>query len=241
MWTIILVSLGILLVSFLLLGYISPYSKDNQTIFQIQGEKIIEIPVEKETIKEVIVEVPVEKIVEVEKVIEVEKIVEVPVEKEIIKEIEKIVEVENLDKINQLENEIKQLKSTYTINTSTWRNVGLDLFNTTDLDKFLEILDGLVGKTLLIVTDSSYVLGGDFTDHKVYEGTLDTYEILEGRYPHQPIVKFNITVPILGTTKVNLAWIYDKYKLNLDFSSLELVNDFIKTGTPKNELLLVKD
>jgi hypothetical protein len=241
MWTIILVSLGILLVSFLLLGYISPYSKDNQTIFQIQEEKIIEIPVEKETIKEVIVEVPVEKIVEVEKVIEVEKIVEVPVEKEIIKEVEKIVEVENLDKINQLENEIKQLKSTYTINTSTWRNVGLDLFNTTDLDKFLEILDGLVGKTLLIVTDSSYVLGGDFTDHKVYEGTLDTYEILEGRYPHQPIVKFNITVPILGTTKVNLSWIYDKYKLNLDFSSLELVNDFIKTGIPKNELLLVKD
>lgn len=225
MWTIILVSLGILLVSFLLLGYISPYSKDNQTIFQIQEEKIVEVPVEKETIKEIIVEVPVEKIVEVEKVIEVEK----------------IVEVENLDKINQLENEIKQLRSTYTINTSTWRNVGLDLFNTTDLDKFLEILDGLVGKNLLIVTDSSYVLGGDFTDHKVYEGTLDTYEILEGRYPHQPIVKFNITIPILGTTKVNLAWIYDKYKLNLDFSSLELVNDFIKTGTPKNELLLVKD
>lgn len=241
MWTIILVSLGILLVSFLLLGYISPYSKDNQTIFQIQEEKIVEIPVEKETIKEIIVEVPVEKIVEVEKVIEVEKIIEIPVEKEIIKEVEKIVEVENLDKINQLENEIKQLKSTYTINTSTWRNVGLDLFNTTDLDKFLEILDGLVGKTLLIVTDSSYVLGGDFTDHKVYEGTLDTYEILEGRYPYQPIVKFNITVPILGTTKVNLAWIYDKYKLNLDFSSLELVNDFIKTGIPKNELLLIKD
>ena len=225
MWTIILVSLGILLFSFLLLGYISPYSNDNQTVFQIQEEKIIEIPVEKETIKEIIVEVPVEKIVEVEKVVEVEK----------------IVEVENLDKINQLENEIKQLKSTYTINTSTWRNVGLDLFNTTDLDKFLEILDGLVSKTVLIVTDSSYVLGGDFTDHKVYEGILDTYEILEGRYPHQPTVKFNITIPILGTTKVNLAWIYDKYKLNLDFSSLELVNDFIKTGIPKNELLLVKD
>ena len=115
------------------------------------------------------------------------------------------------------------------------------LFNTTDLDKFLEILDGLVSKTVLIVTDSSYVLGGDFTDHKVYEGILDTYEILEGRYPHQPTVKFNITIPILVTTKVNLAWIYDKYKLNLDFSSLELVNDFIKTGIPKNELLLVKD
>jgi len=235
MWTIILVSLGILLVSFLLLGYISPYSKDNQTIFQIQEEKIVEVPIEKEIIKEIIVEIPVEKIVEVE------KIIEVPIEKEIIKEIEKVVEVENLDKINQLEQEIKQLKSTYTINTSTWRNVGLELFNTTDLDKFLEILDGLINKTVLIVTDSSYVLGGDFTDHKVYEGTLETYEVLEGRYPHQPIVKFNVTVPILGTTKVSLNWIYDKYKLNLDFSSLELVNDFIKTGIPKNELLLVKD
>jgi len=165
MWTIILVSLGILLVSFLLLGYISPYSKDNQTIFQIQEEKIVEVPIEKEIIKEIIVEIPVEKIVEVE------KIIEVPIEKEIIKEIEKVVQVENLDKINQLEQEIKQLKSTYTINTSTWRNVGLELFNTTDLDKFLEILDGLINKTVLIVTDSSYVLGGDFTDHKVYEGT----------------------------------------------------------------------
>lgn len=213
MWTIILISLGILLVSFLILGYISPYSKDNQTIFQVQKEQIIEIPVEKEIIKEVIVEVPVEK----------------------------IIEIENLEKIKQLEKEIEQLKLSQSLTNSTWRNVGLDLFNTTDLDKFLEILDNLIGKTLLIVTDSSYVLNENFTDHKLYEGILDTYEILEGRYPHQPIVKFNITVHMLGTTKVNLSWIYDKYKLNNDFSSNNLVNNFLKTGIPKDELLLVKD
>lgn len=217
MWTIILVSLGILLFSFLLLGYISPYSNDNQNVFQIQKEKIVEIPVEK------------------------------------IVEVEKIIEVENLDKIKQLEDEIKQLKSnltTPTLNNFTWRNIGLELFNTNDLDKFLEILDGLIGKNILIVTDSSYVLEKSFTDHKVYEGTLDTYEIIEGRYPHQPVVKFIInipivrydtTIPMLGNNTISLNWIYDKYKFNSNFSSLELVDDFIKTGIPKSELLIVKD
>jgi arsenate reductase-like glutaredoxin family protein len=223
MWTVVLISIGILFLSFLLLGYISPYFKDNTDIFTIQGEKIIEVPVEIIIEKEVIKEVPVEKIIIKEVPIEVIK--EVPVEKivEIIKEVE------------------VPVKKIINVEESDWKNIGLELYNTTDLDKFLEILDGLIGKTLLIITDSSYVLGENFTDHKVYEGILDTYEILEGRYPHQPIVKFNIIIPILGTTKVNLAWIYDKYKLNLDFSSLELVDDFIKTGIPKNELFLVKN
>ncbi|WWD10289.1 hypothetical protein V865_008424 [Kwoniella europaea PYCC6329] len=57
----------------------------------VEVEKIVEVPVDR------IVEVPVEKIVEVEKVVEVEKIVEIPkivqVEKIVEKEIQKIVEV----------------------------------------------------------------------------------------------------------------------------------------------------
>jgi hypothetical protein len=221
MWTIVLISIGILFLSFLLLGYISPYFKDNTDTFTIQGEKIIEVPVERIIEKEVIKEVPVEKIIIKE--IPVEVIKEVPVEKivEIIKEvpIEKIVKVEESD----------------------WKNVGLELYNTTDLDLFLELLESLKGKEVLLVTDASYVVDADFKDHKSYKGTLNNFEVLEGRFPHQPIVKFNINVSSFIGTPVNLSWIYDKYKLELDFSSTELVQNFLKTGVPQNELFLVKN
>jgi arsenate reductase-like glutaredoxin family protein len=217
MWTIVLISISILFLSFLLLGYISPYFKDNTDIFTIQGEKIIEVPVERIIEKEIIkeVEVPVEKIiikeVPVEKIVEIIKEVKVPVEK--------IVKVEESD----------------------WKNIGLELYNTTDLDLFLELLESLKGKEVLLVTDASYVVGADFKDHKSYKGTLNNFEILEGRFPHQPIVKFNINVSSFIGTPVNLSWIYDKYKLEPDFSSTELVQNFLETGVPQNELFLIKN
>jgi len=217
MWTVVLISISILFLSFLLLGYISPYFKDNTDIFTIQGEKIIEVPVERIIEKEIIkeVEVPVEKIiikeVPVEKIVEIIKEVKVPVEK--------IVKVEESD----------------------WKNIGLELYNTTDLDLFLELLESLKGKEVLLVTDASYVVGADFKDHKSYKGTLNNFEILEGRFPHQPIVKFNINVSSFIGTPVNLSWIYDKYKLEPDFSSTELVQNFLETGVPQNELFLIKN
>jgi hypothetical protein len=121
-----------------------------------------------------------------------------------------------------------------------WRNIGLELYNETNLDRFVEKLNSMIGKKLLIVTDSSYVLGANFKDHKVYEGTLNSYEVLEGRYPEQPSIKFNVNVPVLTTTNVNLSWVYDKFRFDLDFSSEGLVNDFLQTKIPKNEMLLVE-
>ncbi len=70
-------------------------------------ERIVEIPVE--VIKEVIKEIPVEKIVEVQVPVEVVKevIKEVPVEKIV----EVVKEVVNMDEINRLTEENKKLKS----------------------------------------------------------------------------------------------------------------------------------
>jgi hypothetical protein len=121
-----------------------------------------------------------------------------------------------------------------------WQNIGLELYNEINLDRFVEKLNFMVGKKILIVTDSSYVLGANFTDHKVYEGILTKYEVLEGRYPDQPSINFIVNVPVVATANVNLSWVYDKYRFDSDFSSEELVNNFLQTNVPVNELLLVE-
>jgi hypothetical protein len=121
-----------------------------------------------------------------------------------------------------------------------WRNIGLELYNEINLDNFVEKLNFMVSKKVLIVTDSSYVLGANFKDHKKYEGKLSSYEILEGRYPDQPSIKFIVNVPVLTNTTVNLSWVYDKYRFDSDFSSNELVDLFLQTGELKNELLLIE-
>ena len=192
--TAIVISLIVLLVGFLTLGFISPYNNDNKDIFQIQEPQIIE----KEVIREI------EKIVEVP----VEKVVEVPIEKE--------------------------------IPSVVWRNIGLELFQESNLDRFTDKLNFLKGKKVTIVTDSSYVLGANFKDHKIYRGILTNFEFLEGRYPDLPIVQFTVNVPVLSTTTVNLSWVYDKYRFDSDFSSSELVANFLKTGEPTSELFLVE-
>jgi hypothetical protein len=208
---ILIISLVCLFVGFLLLGYLSPYNGD---ISEVSFDIIDEQP-------------------QVTNVVEVEKIVEVPVE--VIKtEIEVF---EDLDRINELEQKIRELES---IKKTVWRNIGLELFQETDLDRFVEKLNFMIGKKLLIVTDSSYVLGANFKDHKVYEGTLNNYEILEGRYPEQPSIKLIINVPVLSTTTVSLNWVFDKYRFDDNFSSSELVSNFLKTRIPINELLLIE-
>lgn len=125
-------------------------------------------------------------------------------------------------------------------NKLAWRNIGLELYNENNLDHFIEKINSIIGKKVLVITDSNYVLGANFKGHKKYEGILSKYEILEGRYPYQPIVKFTVDVPVLDNTTVNLNWIYDRYRFDDDFSSYVLVEEFLRTGTSGNELFLVE-
>lgn len=161
-------------------------------------------------------------------IVEIEKIVEVPVEKIVEKIVEVPVEV------------IKEVEIFKENDKRVWRNIGLELYNAPSSHHFYTLLDELKEKNILIVTDSSYVLGANFLNHKVYEGTFDHYEILTNRHPEQPSVRFYIRVPVVPGTNVNLSWIFDKYRFDNDFSNPKLVADFQKTGVPKNELLLVE-
>ncbi len=45
---------------------------------------------------------------------------------------------------------------------------------------------------------------------------------------------------VLGNTNVNIQWVYDSKKLDLDFSSPKLVAEFLKTKQPKSELFLIE-
>jgi len=162
------------------------------------------------------------------KVVEVEKIVEIPVEKIVEKIVEVPVEV------------IKEIEVDKENNSTVWRNIGLELYNAPTPHHFYTLLDELKNKKVLIVTDSNYVLGANFSDHRVYKGILNHYEILKDRYPDQPSVRFYVGVPVLSGTSISLSWIFDKHKFDNDFSSPKLVADFQKTGIPKNELLLVE-
>lgn len=218
MTTIIIISLVVLLLGLTFLGFISPYSTDTINIVR---ENTTEPHV-------------------IEKIVEVEKIIEVPVEKivEVEKEVIKTEIVEDLNKINELTEKIKQLESIK--NSTIYRNIGLELFEENNLANFTEKINSIVGKNILIVTDSNYVLGANFSGYRTYKGTLLNYDILEGRYPDQPIIQLNIDVPVLPTSNINLKWIFDKYKFNSTFSNDTDVNEYLKTGNVSNNLFLVE-
>jgi hypothetical protein len=175
------------------------------------------------------------------KYVEIEKVVEKPVEVIVEKEIEKLVDnPELLEKIKQLEEELQNEKSKPLIDSKIYRNIGLELYQEKDLHRLSNLLKETINKKVLIVTDSSFVLGANFSDHRVYEGSVVKYDVITDRYPNQPIIRFYINVPVLSTTNVQLNWVFDNQKFDSDFSSSKLVSDFLKTKEPKNELFLLE-
>jgi hypothetical protein len=230
MWTIILVSLGLLLLGFLLLGYISPYQGNTTNFFQIQEKepkKLFETSnIQQYELTEEDKEWLEAELVDEEEELEYLKDIEtiggltVPEEKEF-----------NLENKETLEKDVHNYK---------WKNIGLELYKETNLDVFFEKLNSLKNKRILIVTDVSYVLEADFKDHRVFIGFLRDFEILDNNTQDQPRIKFMVDIPVFNIS-LDLNWIYDKNKFDNDFSSEELVSNFLETLKPVNELLLVEE
>jgi hypothetical protein len=234
MWVIILVSLGLLLLGFLLLGYISPYQGNKTNFFQIQEKEVKHLfetsniqqyeltGEDKEWIEADLIEVDEDHVLDQI----LNEIVEgIPEEKDKI-------EIEQEIKIDEtLEKEIRIFN---------WKNIGLELYKETNLELFFEKLNSLKNKRILIVTDVSYVLEADFKDHRVFIGFLKDFEILDDNTQDQPRIKFKIDIPVFDIS-LDLNWIYDKNKFDSDFSSEELVSNFLETLKPVNELLLVEE
>ena len=126
------------------------------------------------------------------------------------------------------------------IHNHNWKNIGLELYKETNLEVFFEKLNSLKNKKILIVTDVSYVLEADFKDHRVFIGFLRDFEILDDNTQDQPRIKFKVDIPVFDIS-LDLNWIYDKNKFDSDFSSKELVSNFLETLKPVNELLLVEE
>lgn len=231
MWVIILVSLGLLLLGFLLLGYISPYQGNKTNFFQIQ-EKEVKHLFEISNIQQYELTDEDKEWIEADLVEDDEDHVLDQVLNEIVEDIpEEEDKIEN-EEINQtLEKEIHNF---------TWKNIGLELYKETNLDVFFEKLNSLKNKRILIVTDVSYVLEADFKDHRVFIGFLKDFEILDDNTQDQSRIKFKVDIPIFNIS-IDLNWIYDKNKFDSDFSSEELVSNFLKTLKPVNELLLVEE
>jgi hypothetical protein len=215
MWVIILVSLGLLLLGFLLLGYISPYQGNKTNFFQIQ-EKEIKHLFETSNIQQELTD-------EDKEWLEADLVEE---------ELEEWIEVKQ--EINTNETLEKD------IHNHNWKNIGLELYKETNLEVFFEKLNSLKNKKILIVTDVSYVLEADFKDHRVFIGFLKDFEILDDNTQDQPRIKFKVDIPVFDIS-LDLNWIYDKNKFDSDFSSEELVSNFLETLKPVNELLLVEE
>jgi hypothetical protein len=234
MWVIILVSLGLLLLGFLLLGYISPYQGNKTNFFQIQ-EKEIKHSFETSNIQQYELTDEDKEWIEADLVEDDEDHVLDQVLNEIVEDIP-----EEEDKI-EIEQEIKTDETLEKeICTFTWKNIGLELYKETNLELFFEKLNSLKNKRILIVTDVSYVLEADFKDHRVFIGFLKDFEILDDNTQDQPRIKFKVDIPVFDIS-IDLNWIYDKNKFDSDFSSEELVSNFLKTLKPVNELLLVEE
>ena len=215
MWIIILVSLGLLLLGFLLLGYISPYQGNKTNFFQIQ-EKEIKHSFETSNIQQELTDEDKEWL-----------------EADLVEE-----ELEEWTEIKQEINTNETLEKD--IHNHNWKNIGLELYKETNLDVFFEKLNSLKNKRILIVTDVSYVLEADFKDHRVFIGFLKDFEILDDNTQDQPRIKFKVDIPVFNIS-LDLNWIYDKNKFDSDFSSEELVSNFLETLKPVNELLLVEE
>ena len=238
MWIIILVSLGLLLLGFLLLGYISPYQGNKTNFFQIQ-EKEIKHLFETSNIQQYELTDEDKEWIEADLIEDVEEWDEDPVLDQVLNEIVKdIPEEEDKIEIKQEINTNETLEKD--IHNHNWKNIGLELYKETNLEVFFEKLNSLKNKKILIVTDVSYVLEADFKDHRVFIGFLKDFEILDDNTQDQPRIKFKVDIPVFDIS-LDLNWIYDKNKFDSDFSSEELVSNFLETLKPINELLLVEE
>ncbi len=254
MWIIILVSLGLLLLGFLLLGYISPYQGNKTNFFQIQ-EKKPKLPLktsiiqqeltdeDKEWLEADLVEEEWDEVEELEHLRNINTVGGLTIPKEnkfanFIKKQEELLEENNEIKVEQDVKADEILKKE--IRNYNWKNIGLELYKETNLEVFFEKLNSLKNKKILIVTDVSYVLEADFKDHRVFIGFLRDFEILDDNTQDQPRIKFKVDIPVFNIS-LDLNWIYDKNKFDSDFSSEELVSNFLETLKPVNELLLVEE
>ena len=234
MWIIILVSLGLLLLGFLLLGYISPYQGNKTNFFQIQ-EKEIKHSFETSNIQQYELTDEDKEWIEADLIEDVEEWDEDHVLDQVLNEI-----VEDIPEEDKIENEEINQTLEKEIHNFTWKNIGLELYKETNLDVFFEKLNSLKNKRILIVPDVSYVLEADFKDHRVFIGFLRDFEILDDNTQDQPRIKFKVDIPVFNIS-LDLNWIYDKNKFDSDFSSEELVSNFLETLKPRNELLLVEE
>jgi hypothetical protein len=172
------------------------------------------------------------------KYVEVEKIVEKPVE--IIKEIEVIKEVpvevikEDKTQIKNLQKEIKKLVKQNNNQNTVWRNIGLELYSNNDHNKFLSLLNEILGKNVIICSSSTFVLGSNYKGYKTYDGIFSKYEILDNREPYSPLVRLFITL----NSGYQLNWIFDATKFNKEFSSSKSVSIYLNNKQIDNELFL---
>jgi hypothetical protein len=172
------------------------------------------------------------------KYVEVEKIVEKPVE--IIKEIEVIKEIpvevikEDKTQIKNLQKEIKKLVKQNNNQNTVWRNIGLELYSNNDHNKFLSLLNEILGKNVIICSSSTFVLGSNYKGYKTYDGVFSKYEVLDNREPYSPLVRLFITL----NSGYQLNWIFDATKFNKEFSSSKSVSIYLNNKQIDNELFL---
>jgi hypothetical protein len=156
--------------------------------------------------------------------VEVEKIVEKPVE--IIKE--------DKTQIKNLQKEIKKLVKEKNEENKIWRNIGLELYSNNNHDKFISLLNSILGKKVIVGSSSTFILGTNYKGHKIFKGLFSKYEILENRKPNSPLIRLFINTP----SGHQINWIYDFYKLNDEFSSSQSVTLFLNNREINNELFL---
>jgi hypothetical protein len=216
MYTTILIVFGVIVLLVLLLTRISPFESDfTSDLLVINDEK-------QENVKYV----------------EVEKIVEKPVE--IIKEIEVIKEVpvevikEDKTQIKNLQKEIKKLVKQNNNQNTVWRNIGLELYSNNDHNKFLSLLNEILGKNVIICSSSTFVLGSNYKGYKTYDGVFSKYEVLDNREPYSPLVRLFVTL----NSGYQLNWIFDATKFNKEFSSSKSVSIYLNNKQIDNELFL---
>jgi hypothetical protein len=164
--------------------------------------------------------------------VEVKKIVEKPVE--IIKEVPINNLKEDKTQIKNLQKEIKKLVKEKNEENKIWRNIGLELYSNNNHDKFISLLNSILGKKVIVGSSSTFILGTNYKGHKIFKGLFSKYEILENRKPNSPLIRLFINTP----SGHQINWVYDFYKLNDEFSSSQSVTLFLNNRDINNELFL---
>jgi len=164
--------------------------------------------------------------------VEVEKIVEKPIE--IIKEVPINNIKEDKTQIKNLQKEIKKLVKEKNEENKIWRNIGLELYSNNNHDKFISLLNSILGKKVIVGSSSTFILGTNYKGHKIFKGLFSKYEILENRKPNSPLIRLFINTP----SGHQINWVYDFYKLNDEFSSSQSVTLFLNNRDINNELFL---